>query len=491
MKARKAVMLNINRVCIDRSGDVCQSHKYHSKVLNVVNQVFRRDEMKRLIICVAMIVILITTFEAHATIRNVPSVTYPTIQSAIDAAVDGDKIIVADGIYTGVGNRDIDFLGKAITVCSENGPENCVIDCQGSAVSEHRGFYFHSGETSAVLDGFTITGGNIIRGGGICCINSSPTITNNLITGNSASGGGIYCDNSSPIITNNIITKNFDSGQGGGIWCWDNSHPNIFGNTIIGNSSSYGGGINCNRYCSPIIENNIIAGNSADVQGGGIYCGISSPTIINNTIIKNWATWGGGIYSGGIDSFPTVINTILWMDSPQEIYLHLGSSITVTYSDVLGGWVGIGNIQADPLFVDAPNRDYHLLPGSPCIDTGDNTVVTSNTDLDGNPRIVNSIIDIGAFEVQSLDPVQLLKDLAQQVIDLNLHSGISNSLDAKLNAVMNTIDDVNDNNNVAAFNTLVAFIRAVEAQSGKQISEANADSLIAAAEVIIAILQSE
>ncbi|MGB2808290.1 MAG: hypothetical protein WBC22_11140, partial [Sedimentisphaerales bacterium] len=79
---------------------------------------------------------------------------FNNIQAAIDDSNDGDTIIVADGVYTGTGNRDIDFNGKAITVRSENGPENCIIDCQWLDY----GFRFHSGEDNdSVLDGFTIT----------------------------------------------------------------------------------------------------------------------------------------------------------------------------------------------------------------------------------------------------------------------------------------------------------------------------------------------
>ena len=117
---------------------------------------------------------------------------YPTIQSAIDTAVDGDTVIVADGVYAGTGNRSIDFLGKAITVQSENGPENCIIDCENSG----QGFHFHNNEdANSVLDGFTITNGYASQGGAIYCYSSSPTILNCNITGNSANyyGGADLC----------------------------------------------------------------------------------------------------------------------------------------------------------------------------------------------------------------------------------------------------------------------------------------------------------
>ena len=133
-------------------------------------------------------IVLCSTSVFGATIR-VPT-DYPTIQAGIDAAVDRDIVLVADGNYVGPGNKDLDFKGKAITVQSENGPESCVIDMQGNG----RGFYFHSGETkSSVLSGFTITNGRADYGGGIRC-SSEPTITNCIIIGNTAvrSGGGIF-----------------------------------------------------------------------------------------------------------------------------------------------------------------------------------------------------------------------------------------------------------------------------------------------------------
>ncbi len=112
---------------------------------------------------------------------------YATIQAAIDAAVEGDTVLVDDGVYTGEGNKEIDFRGKAITVRSKNGPENCVIDCENSG----RGFWFHSSETrDSVLRGFTIQNGRVEddNGGAIYCDGASPTIVGNIITDNSATG---------------------------------------------------------------------------------------------------------------------------------------------------------------------------------------------------------------------------------------------------------------------------------------------------------------
>ena len=159
-------------------------------------------------------------------------------------------MIVANGTYTGPGNVNLDFNGKAITVRSENGPGNCIIDCNYGY--DTRGFHFHSGEdSSSVVEGFTIQNGlaapSYESGGGICCENSSPTIKGNIIIANSAGkGGGIFCSNSSPVIVNNFITGN-GAPRGGGIYCDAGSAPLIMNSTIIKNqaASLSGGGESC------------------------------------------------------------------------------------------------------------------------------------------------------------------------------------------------------------------------------------------------------
>ena len=161
--------------------------------------------MRTLFTTVVVISMLLIASIAWSKIIYVPG-DYPTIQAGIDAASNGDTILVADGIYTADGNRDIDFKGKAITVKSKNGPENCIIDCEGAGQDWHRGFYFHSGETEgSVVNGFTIQNGWIRYGGGIYCSSISAIINNTIARNVANTGGGIFCYSSTTTITNTIL----------------------------------------------------------------------------------------------------------------------------------------------------------------------------------------------------------------------------------------------------------------------------------------------
>ncbi len=368
----------------------------------------------------AAVLTLVVGASARADVLHVPS-QYPTIQTGIDAAVNGDVVEIADGTYTGVDNKNLDFSGKAITVRSASGdPALCVIDCE----QDGRGFHFHSGEgPDSVVEGMTVTNGYVDKGspggGGVRCYGSSPTLTNCTITGNSArNGGGVRCSRqSSPTLTNCTISGNTaeggwgENGGGGGIRCYNGSNPTLIGCTISGNSADGGGGgVRCHG-SSPTLTNCTITGNSAH-NGGGVRCsGQSSPTLTNCTISGNRARWSGGVLSK--DSSPTLTNCILWNDTPQEFHLTSGT-LVVTYCNVQGGWPGTGNIKFDPLFVDPGNADYRLSACSPCIDAGDNDAVpfSITTDLDGNPRFVDDpgrydigngippLVDMGCYEFQ-------------------------------------------------------------------------------------------
>ncbi|MHC4483353.1 MAG: choice-of-anchor Q domain-containing protein, partial [Planctomycetota bacterium] len=375
---------------------------------------------------------------------------YSTIQAAIDDANEGDIVEISPGTYTGDGNRNIDFLGKAITVRSTdpNDPNTVaatIIDCNGTEGYPRVGFYFQNNEdANSILAGFTIINGNGAWGGAIRCRSCSPTIADCVAVGNQAGfGGGISCRYSNAIISNCTITANSAhgtetfSGQGGGIYC-QNSSLIIANCSITGNSaedysfmgdSAAGGAIYC-WSSDPVVANCAMMGNFAATTGGAIGCEDSRAAITNCTISSNAAgAQGGGIFNR--NSEPNITNCVIWDNiapSEAQIYNAEASSPSVSYSDVQGGYSGVGNIDADPCFVSAgywadandpnilvepndPNAvwidgDYHLLPGSPCIDAGDPNYIAEldATDLDGNPRIVdgnsdgNSVVDMGAYE---------------------------------------------------------------------------------------------
>jgi parallel beta-helix repeat protein len=374
--------------------------------------------------------------------QHVPQ-DYPTIQAAIDAAGESEWVVVADGVYTGSGNRNLDFHGKDITLRSASGnPATCIIDCELGG----RGFYFHNGETTqAIVDGFTIRNGNVTgfgaggpNGGGVCFTSASATLRNCIIENNMVPGGmvgsggpppglggGLYCYAASPTLVNCIVKGNIGFGPisvGGGVCCDANSDLTLMHCTIEGNTiASEGGGIDC--YDSNItltgcairgntvsgsdlsgggglallsttasLTNCVISGNTTAGYpgGGGVYCSSASPMLTNCTISGNIAsTGGGGVHSEYAS--PILNNCILWGNTPAQIYRTSGNP-AVSYCDVQGGYTGTGNINADPLFLDTSKGDYHLAANSPCIDTGDPA-----SDFSLEPEPDGGRIDMGAY----------------------------------------------------------------------------------------------
>jgi thermitase len=339
---------------------------------------------------------------------SVPSL-YPTIQAAIDNASDGDTIWVSDGRYTGTGNKNIDFKGKSITIKSENGPENCLIDCQGYG----RGINFQSGEDSnSVLDGFTIFNGYVDGfGGGInCSRESNPAIKNCIITDNLARmyGGGMYIDNSNPILINCTFTRNsagsslypsgngggiyninsnpvltdcsfftnFAMNQGGGMYNDDYSNPVLTKCTFIENSSKYGGGIYNFFNSNTTLINCLFVDNSAE-SGGAIQNASSKPTetsvshLSNCTLFRNTANNTGGGIKNSLGGASVLNNCILWNnsdingtnESAQIDNSSSGQNSAANYCCIQGlttNTRGIGNIDSDPLFFNADADDFHL-----------------------------------------------------------------------------------------------------------------------------------
>jgi len=167
-----------------------------------------------------------------------PDHPFDSIQKAIDAASDGDTVVVLPGIYWGPGNRDVDLLGKALVVRSAEGPRECVVRVDASAAQPARGFACDSGEGRAtVIDGFTITGGYADYGGGIACDGSSPSILNCVVRGNTAavSGGGISCSNGAAPLTRNCVIEGNAAGFAGGGIASVESAPDVRNVTVWGN----------------------------------------------------------------------------------------------------------------------------------------------------------------------------------------------------------------------------------------------------------------
>lgn len=284
---------------------------------------------------------------------------YTTIQDAINTAVEGDTILVDAGIYV----ENIDFLGKNVVVTSKWGPHCTIID--GNQAGTVVTFQNHETE-NAVLQGFLLTNGEAVQGGGIYCSGSSPTISRNVVEGNKAlqEGGGIYIVSSDVVLVNNIIVQNSAVETGGGIDCYSSNL---------------------------VATNNTISNNQAGSRGGGIGCRHASTAEIYNTILwKNRAPEGNEI----------VIQSFNWP-----------STLSISYSNLEGGQASIHVAQrctlnwgpsmfdSDPLFAGGDHNDVHLTYDSICRDTSTGTApYLPSEDFEGDPRDNSSTVDRGADE---------------------------------------------------------------------------------------------
>jgi hypothetical protein len=217
-------------------------------------------------------------------------------------------------------------------------------------------------------------------------------------------------NDSSPTLTDCTFDHNF-AYVGGGMLNTNSSSPMVTGCTFAENVSALrGGGMLNHTFSSPTVINSTFWENYAgDTFGGGMYnYNYSSPIVTNCTFWYNWADRDGGAIYNGEHSSPLVTNCILWGDEPDEIY-NVDSTPLVTYSDVEGGYGDWTNIDQDPLFLNLGNRDFHLKPGSPCVDRGNNIAPHIPAhDIDGDPRIRDgdhdgtATVDMGVDEMGRL-----------------------------------------------------------------------------------------
>ncbi len=244
---------------------------------------------------------------------------FTLIQDAIDAAFEGDTILVGDGTYTGVGNKDLTFDGKGIVLRSENGADSTIIDCEGSG----RGITFDNAEDdAAVLDGFRIVNGSVSgagneRGGGIFIDTAYPTIRNCVIDNCTSywEGGGIYitdwsATNPAPEFSNCVVNGNTAwnvSGSfrdGGGV-CIYMSSASFNDCDFNNNEGDDGAGVYL-ASSNATFDGCRIGGNvgmDSGAYGGGLYVALGNPSFTNTMITENTAVYGGGVYVNGNAAF--------------------------------------------------------------------------------------------------------------------------------------------------------------------------------------------
>ncbi|MHC4661931.1 MAG: choice-of-anchor Q domain-containing protein [Planctomycetota bacterium] len=405
---------------------------------------------------------------------------FVTIQEALDVAQDNETVIVADGIYSGDCNTNLDFHGRAVSLISQNGPGACVIDGE----SANRLFNLTSGESrSTLIYGFTIRNGySTPYGGAIQCLGASPMIANCDFDNNYATNGGAVYGNASGLLLQNCSFTRNSATSGGAVWVLynDASGPETLyptlekcsfsANIATGDGGAFRSGVTWLTISDCVFDNNqaamggavydydgmyeikwcrftnnyssgsggavqldglgdatisdcLFAFNNTSGDGGAFHLTNRMVTGLNCTIANNSAaSEGGGIYcTGSAGVLADLYNFIIWNNDAssggRQLFINnAGFDVTLSYCcyDTSAGHAagaGISGLDysnswifSDPLFVDPANCDFHLQEGSVCIDSGDtaiyNSILYEYIDLDGNPRFVYGIVDIGAYEYQ-------------------------------------------------------------------------------------------
>jgi hypothetical protein len=343
------------------------------------------------------------------------------IQDAVDLAKDGDTVLVGDGVYDVGGATDewgrVDSrvtITNAVRLESVNGPSKTTIDggWDGLIPSTNGIRCVYLGP-QAVLSGFTLTNGlATLQGGGVFCISGSAVVTNCTISGNGAAGDYFYRPSSGGgaygvTLYDCVLAQNSASSWSGrNRPNWGPFYP----------SGRGGGAANCTLF------NCVLSGNSANAAGGGCYgCTVHNCTLTGNSAISigsggatesalyNCTVTGNiGAVSGGVQG-STLFNCIIVGNTNGNYSGETTLNFCLTSPLPTNG---IGNIDADPRFVNAAAGDFRLRPDSPCIDAGTNLLSLIQTDITGEVRPWDgnkdgvAAFDIGAYEFRP-SPVTL------------------------------------------------------------------------------------
>lgn len=392
---------------------------------------------------------------AQTTINVGPGQTYSTIQSGIDAAANGDTVVVAPGTYY----ENIDFKGKAITVTSSGGATNTIID--GGAKPGVATVIFAQGETStSVLSKFTVRGGGdtIFTGrsdGGIYVTEASPTIENNIVTAN-------YCHNidvefGTATILNNEISGVVQSTQsigsdesyctfGSGLHLQGTQNPLLPGSTVVGNTienNLTGSGINIWAAQNVFISNNTIRNNTSSDPGSAFTSANSGNTVLfQNLIYNNTSTCGGAIafMNGGGSSGISILvanNTIVDNLTPAVS----GATECTSISQVYPAPYSYGASGPDAFFINniisgstpypAVNCSWYGAPSESTQPTFQNNILYNA----GGPFFGSHCVDVsGKYNNIAADP----QFVSPSTGDYHL-SITSPAIDAGQNSVLQTV----------------------------------------------------
>ncbi len=369
----------------------------------------------------------------------------------------GVHFVMIDGVallggYAGLGASDPDARDVLAFVTTLTGDldGNDGSDFEGNGENSYHVVVASGTDSSAVLDGFTVTGGNAdaedgpnCRGAGVYNLGGSPTIRNCILTANhtddQGDGGGMFngegaapsvldcafignhsgwgagmhnLNGSAPIVAGTFFIGNEAVANGGGMLNYNQSSPTISRSFFWGNVGRAGGGIANGAASSPTIDNSVIVQCFADTRGGAIsnYLG-SNPSVTNCTIVSNFAGSVGGIMSYD-DSVANVSSTIFWRNLDPRGFVEaaqvwvVGEGIVGVAHSCIMGWTGnyggAGNIGDDPLLIQLRGDlvDLHLSPQSAAINAGDPKFAPgpSDRDLDGHYRKLCDRVDMGAYE---------------------------------------------------------------------------------------------
>ena len=385
---------------------------------------------------------------------------YPDLQAALDVAVNGDEIWVAQGTYLPTDRRDFTdprsvrfamvigvgmyggFAGGE-TQRHQRDWQNNVTTLSGDLSGDDGADFANYGENAynvvyndesqltatAVLDGFTLSGGNATgnffnrNGGGLRNERVSPTIRNCRFVGNHADsdGGGMYSSRGDVTVINCSFLGNRAINDGGGMYISNNNNSTVAVSNcrFAGNQADKGGGVYNTSGPSPTYTNCSFSGNRATRKGGGMCnAADASPVVVNCTFSGNWATDQGGAIRNDYNPELTLINSLINNNRENGSTSAPGASVSnsaspvVTYTNSLVQNITTGtggnNLDGslDPLFVSAVDPatapttagDLRLQAGSPVIDAGDKLANPLAVDLDGQPRIQDCLIDLGAYE---------------------------------------------------------------------------------------------